>query len=237
MSNEELSNTFATLLNSYSTKVSFGNQTPQGGIVLDEYEKSLFLTAAQEDIVVSLYNGKNPFGDSFESTEELRRYLDSLVLTKVYTMDDKVDRVGVSPSSIFFTLPDKLAFITLEQVTFEDDSLGCYNGSYARVYPISQDEFTRVVNNPFRGATKYKVLRLDSGDGIVELVSKYKIKEYLVKYMSKPEPIVLEDLPDGLTIEGVSKQTDCKLNEILHYPILNKAVQFALQSKSIGISK
>jgi hypothetical protein len=59
-----------------------------GTVVLDEYEKSLFLTQAQEEIVINLYNGKNPYGDSFESTEELRRYLDELVKTKSYDRDD-----------------------------------------------------------------------------------------------------------------------------------------------------
>ncbi len=34
-------------------------------------EKSIFLTKAQEEIIIDLYNGKNPFGDSFEKTEEL----------------------------------------------------------------------------------------------------------------------------------------------------------------------
>lgn len=62
MTTEEFSNEFDTLLNSYSTIEAFG-KTPNT-VELDEYEKSVFLTNAQEEIVIGMYNGKNPFGDS-----------------------------------------------------------------------------------------------------------------------------------------------------------------------------
>ena len=75
MTNEEFSNEFDTLVNSNSIINSNGIESP---LEFDEYEKSLFLTKAQETIVTSLYNG-NLVGDSFEKTEELRRYLSDLV--------------------------------------------------------------------------------------------------------------------------------------------------------------
>ena len=53
----------------------YNNVTSNQAPGLNEYEKSLYLTKAQEEYVLSLYNGKNPYGDSFEKTEELRRYL------------------------------------------------------------------------------------------------------------------------------------------------------------------
>ena len=202
--------------------------------MLDEYEKSVFLTQAQLEIVINLYNGKNPYGDSFESTEEMRRYLDYLIKTKVYTPEDQVESTKLSNNSIFYQLPEDLAFITMEQVTYNDESLGCYNGSTANVYPVTQDEYAKVKNNPFRGSTKYKVIRLDSGESIVELIPKYNIGEYLIKYLSKPEPIILENLPSNLSIEGVSEQTECKLNPILHKAIIERAVMKALQSKGLS---
>ena len=75
MTVEEFSNSFDTLLNSYALTPNFGEETSKQTIALDEYEKSVFLTKAQEEIVLGLYNGKNPYGDIFEGTEELRRYL------------------------------------------------------------------------------------------------------------------------------------------------------------------
>lgn len=237
MTNSEFSDTFTILLNSYNTQAQFGEQASNREIVLDEYEKSFYLTKAQEEVVVNLYNGKNPYGDSFESTEEMRRYLESLVKTKVYSTTEQVSGTGVSDNSVFYKLPNDVAFITMEQVTYNDESLGCYNGSIATVYPVTQDEYSRIKNNPFRGPTKYKVVRLDSGENTVELVSKYKIEEYLLRYLSKPKPIILETLPNDLTIEGVSEQTECTLHPILHDTILERAVQIALQAKGISVTK
>lgn len=237
MTIQEFSNTFDTLLNSYNTQAQFGEQTSNREIVLDEYEKSIYLTKAQEEVVINLYNGKNPYGDSFESTEEMRRYLENLVKTKVYSTTEQVSGTGVSDNSVFYKLPNDIAFITMEQVTYNDESLGCYSGSTATVYPVTQDEYNRIKNNPFRGPTKYKVVRLDSGENAVELVSKYKIEKYLLRYLSKPKPIILEALPNGLTIEGVSEKTECTLHPILHDTILERAVQIALQAKGISVTK
>ena len=237
MTIQEFSNTFDTLLNSYSTQSQFGEQASKREIVLDEYEKSLYLTRAQEEIVVNLYNGRNPYGVTFEGTEELRRYLEGLVKTKKYLSEDATESTGINENSVFFKLPDDIAFITLEQVTFDDELLGCYDGSVASVYPITQDEYERVKNNPFRGPTKYKVIRLDPGDNLVELVSKYKIGTYLLRYLSRPNPIILEDLPNELTVNGENTERECELNPILHDTILTRAVQLALQSKGISVDK
>lgn len=237
MTIQEFSNAFDTLLNSYNTQSQFGEQASKRETVLDEYEKSFYLTKAQEEVVVNFYNGKNPYGDSFESTEEMRRYLESLVKTKIYSTEEQVNGTGVSIGSVFYQLPEDVAFITMEQVTYEDEALGCYSGSTATVYPVTQDEYSRIKNNPFRGPTRYKVIRLDTGNNTVELVSKYKIGEYLLKYLSRPEPIILEDLPNDLTIEGKGEHSECKLNSILHDTILERAVQMALQAKGISVNK
>lgn len=237
MTRQEFSDSFTTLLNSYSKQAEFGEQFSKREIVLDEYEKSILLTHAQEELVMSSYDGKNAYGDSFEATEELRRQLDSLVKTKVYTTQDMVEGTGVSNNSVFFQLPSDLAFITMEQLTYDDESLGCYNGSRVNVQPTKQDEYNKIKNNPFRGVTKYKALRLDAGNGVVEIISKYNIDKYLIRYISRPEPIVLEDLPNGLTIEGISVATECKLNPVLHKTILERAVLMALRAKGINTDR
>ena len=46
---------------------------------LNEYEKSVFLTKAQRELVQMYYSGKNAHYNSFESDEEVRRYLDTLI--------------------------------------------------------------------------------------------------------------------------------------------------------------
>ena len=235
MTTEEFSTSFDTLLNSYASQIPMGNETSKQEIVLDEYEKSVFLTLAQEEIVINIYNGKNPYGDSFESTEEIRRYLDSLVKTKVYEESNVTgqETKKLSPNSVFYELPPDLAFITMEQITYDDEDLGCYSGSSASVYPVTQDEYSKIKNNPFRGPTKYKAIRLDFGNNIVELIPKFKIGTYMVKYIAKPSPIILENLPDGLKIEGEDTKKECELNSILHRVILERAVNMAVQSRLI----
>ena len=66
MTTEEFSNEFDIILQSYSVKNEFGQQNP---IAFDEYEKSVFLTKAQEQIIITLYNGKNSSNESLEKTE------------------------------------------------------------------------------------------------------------------------------------------------------------------------
>lgn len=233
----EFSNGFDTLVNSYRRFKDFDKQEMLDSIEFDEYEKSFYLTKAQEELVMGYYDGKNIYGDSFETTEELRRQLDALVKTQIYTLSDSVSGIGVSDSSVFFVLPEDLAFITMEQITYNDGSLGCYNGSTVNVQPIRQDEYNKIKDNPFRGPTKYKAIRLDSGQNRVEIISKYTIGQYLIRYMSKPTPIVLEKLPNGLTIEGIRGPMECSLNSVLHQTILERAVLMALRAKGIYTDK
>ena len=228
MTTEEFSNEFDTLLNSYSTTEVFG-KTPST-VELDEYEKSVFLTKAQEEIVISTYNGKNQFGDSFESTEEIRRYLSSLIKTYT-TTDKKSGYTGLSNSSVFFELPNDLWFITYEAVNLKDDELGCINGENISVIPITQDEYHRIKKNPFRGTNERRALRLDLNNKVVEIISKYNIEKYLVRYLSRPAPIILTDLTDNLSINGISVKTECELNPVIHRAILERAVKLAIISR------
>lgn len=237
MTLEEFSNEFDTLVSSYQRFKDFDDKENLDSIEFDEYEKSVFLTKAQELTIVNLYNGKNVYGDSFESTEEIRRYLDSLVKTKVYKASDAIEGTPLTDTSKFFVLPNDIGFITLEQISYSDESLGCANNSRADIYPVTHDQFSRVRNNPFRGPTKYKALRVDYGDNVVEIIPKYTLGTYLIKYVSKPSPIILENLPNGLSIEGVSTATECTLNPLLHRTILERAVTLALSTKRAASSK
>ena len=177
-----------------------------------------------------MYNGKNPFGDSFERTEEIRRYLSDLIKTYT-TTDKKVGYTGLSKSSVFFELPDDLWFITYESVNLKDDGLGCMSGEDISVIPITQDEYHRIRKNPFRGTNERRALRLDLSGKVVEIVSKYNVESYLVRYLSRPAPIILTDLTDNLSINGISVKTECELNPVIHRAILERAVKLAIISR------
>lgn len=230
MTTEEFSNEFDVLLNSFSAAAQFGKIENPYTIELDEYEKSIYLTKAQEEVLLQIYSGNNSLRNSLENTEETRQYLNTLI--KTHTTSEKVDGVtGLSSDSIFFELPTDLWFITYESATFEDKALGCMDGKSIIIVPITQDDYYNTINNPFKGTNKRRALRLDPKDGVVEIISKYNISKYLVRYLAKPEPIILTDLPDGLSINDKSNKTDCKLNSVLHRVVLEKAVQLALLSR------
>lgn len=221
MTTEEFSNEFDVLLNSYIT-------INQDSFKLDEYEKSVLLTESQEAVIKELYSGKLA-GEGFEETEEIRRGLDSLVNTLELTSKD-ISKPKMSDKSQFFQLPPDIWFITYESALLSDESLGCKNNTRVIVIPIRQDEYHSVENNPFRGSSDKRVLRIDTGSSIVELISKYNIKSYFVKYLSKPKPIILQDISnENLTINGEKLKMGCKLNESLHRTILEGAVALAIK--------
>lgn len=237
MTIDEFSNSFDTLLNSYALISNFGEETSKQTITLDEYEKSVLLTKAQEEIVLSLYNSKNPYGEAFEGTEELRRYLSNLITEKSLKpiTNTSGTPLGLESKSKFFTLPEDLWFITLESVVIDNSK--CDAETIMKVYPVKQDEYQAIIDNPFRGANDRRALRLDLSEGNVEIICKYMIAIYYIRYIKKVPPIILEDLPNDLTIEGKSEASDCILHEALHQKILDRAVQLALQSRGYNINK
>jgi hypothetical protein len=220
MNIQQFSSEFDTLLSSYSITPPLGLTDP---IAFNEYEKSVFLTKAQDDLIVDLYSGRNTLGLSFESSEEARRYLADLV--QEYTE-------SISPSSTEYdvTTPKDLWFITYEECKLDDESLGCLNGKYSLVIPIREDELYKTKRNPFRGPSEKRVLRVDVNN-IIRLLSKYKISEYHCYYVNKPTPIILTDIGE-LNISGYSKPMECTLNSNIHNLILETAVRLALMSKA-----
>lgn len=225
MTTEEFSNEFDVLVNSYSTQESFGlNQSP---LSFNEYEKSIFLTKAQEDTVEGLYTGKL-LGNSFEQTEQLRRYLSQL--TKTVTLPCRTNPNSLSDNSVFATIPEDVWFITYESVTLQSDS-PCINNKEIQVVPVTQDEYHRIKQNPFRRPNSRRAIRLDVSDSMVELISSESIKSYLLRYIVRPEPIILIDLPEELSINNTKTKTECKLNPGIHRMILEMAVSIAIKSR------
>lgn len=229
MNTAEFSNEFDILYNNITSNMAAG---------LSEYDKSVFLTRAQEDIIISFYSGRNTNGVSFEETEEARRYLD--ILTKSVELSPMIVQpesvYSISSNSVFFTAPNNIWFITYEQVMLLDTELPYGNLSEAIVVPTTQDSLFRRKRNPFKTPNDNKVYRLSitpaasdiTGNTlIIELVSKYNIDKYKLRYLSQPKPIILETLIGGATINGVTQRTECELPKVVHTAILKLAVDMA----------
>ena len=204
MTLEELSNEFDVIINSYDNSQS---------LVFNEYEKSIYLTKAQEYIIKDLYR-------NYEGTEELNSYLKTLIKDKTYTIEDS--------TNIELDYPDNFLYILKE---YANINTTCKSNNIVDVLPITQDEYNEVVENPFRGS-KSKVLRLEENK--IKLITDLPIISYTMTYLSNPSPIILIDLPNGLTINNESKKsTTIETSESIHREILDKAVQLAIQSKTL----
>jgi len=235
MTPQEFSNQFSVLADSYLRFRAFDSKASFDTIEFNEYEKSLYLTKAQEELVLSLYTGRNSSLQSFEETEELRRYLSDLVMEAELSplTSSSGKPLGLDSRSKFFTLPSDLWFITYESVLLTEGK--CEGHTTMQVVPVTQDEYHRIRKNPFRGANDRRALRLDLSENNVEIVCKYEVSEYYIRYLKRLSPIILEDLPNGITIGHSDIETPCELHEGLHQRILELAVRMALQSKGIGI--
>lgn len=204
MTLEELSNEFDVIINSYDNSQS---------LVFNEYEKSIYLTKAQEYIIKDLYR-------NYEGTEELNSYLKTLIKDKTYPIEDS--------TNIELDYPNNFLYILKE---YANINTTCKSNNIVDVLPITQDEYSEVVGNPFRGS-KSKVLRLEENK--IKLITDLPIISYTMTYLSNPSPIILVDLPNGLTINNESKKsTTIETSESIHREILDKAVQLAIQSKTL----
>ena len=222
MNVQEFSNSFDTLLQPYIAKDSFNEQN---NLAFDEYEKSIFLTKAQEQIVLELYQ-------ELEQSEEVRKYLSNLIKTDNYVPVGEQDETLINNNfkSYKVEISNDILFMIYEQCTLSDEN-NCINNKIVSVVPTIHDDLDKVLKNPFKSPNSRKVIRLDF-DNKIELISKYNISNYKIRYLKKPNPIILVTLEDNLSINnGDTKVSNGETNPILHERIVQRAVQLAVQSK------
>ena len=222
MNVQEFSNSFDTLLQPYIAKESFSEQN---NLAFDEYEKSIFLTKAQEQIVLELYQ-------ELEQSEEVRKYLSNLIKTDNYVPVGEQDETLINSNfkSYKVEISNDILFMIYEQCTLSDEN-NCINNKIVSVVPTIHDDLDKVLKNPFKSPNSRKVIRLDFNNKI-ELISKFSISNYKVRYLKKPNPIILIALEDNLSINnGDTKVSNGETNPILHERIVQRAVQLAVQSK------
>lgn len=215
MTTTEFSNEFDIQFNSIA-----GASAPN----IDDYEKSVYLTKAQLEIIKNKYNPKsNRLQEGFDNTEKRRRDLSKLL--KRF----ESNTFNTSQYGKVSTLPNDLFLIIREDAVINIDNCG---NKTVEVIPITFDDFNVIRRNPFRSANNKKVLKLDNVEG-VELITKYPLSLYIVDYIKYPEPIIISNLKttypnEDLTIEGQFEQKECQLHKSVHSEILNRAVELAL---------
>lgn len=243
MTTEEFSNMFDTLLNSYNTSTIFGMEAAPNDIVLDEYEKSVLLTEAQDIIIKQYFTGVDPVNGGFDNST--RRQIDFSSLIKIGSgnssikQNNKYDEHGV-----IFEMPKDILFVLNEKVKYHFSNEKIIS---LTIIPINYKEYDRHQSKAYNLPLKKQAWRLYSGknnsnvDIYSEIIIPYKItgntnylSNYKIRYIRRPNPIVLTDLNGTnppLEINGVSQKTECELNPIIHIDILNKAIELAISTR------
>lgn len=226
MSIEELNNEFDIHYNSIA-----GQSSPN----LDLYEKSIFFTKAQLELVKDYYDPQsNRKQKGFEASEKRRTDLKELIKnykSLIYFSDNN----AIDSNSKFFNIPNDVFIITNEKGIIKDT--GCFEGKSLNIKPMTQDEYNIQIDNPFKRPNEKVAWRLDfskiNNNKVVEIVTPYKI-EYNLRYIKYPKPIILGDLDilfpsENLSIDGQTSPSTCELDIEIHKEIVDRAVELALR--------
>lgn len=241
MTTSEFSNAFDTLLSSYNTRADFGEGASKKEIVLDEYEKSVFLTQAQ-DIVIKAYFDSSTNSQGQGIDDSTRRQVDFSSLITVASPSKMEAEEGQTLESfddrgILYKLPSNILIMLNEKVK-------AGNRNYV-VIPINYAEYDRLMSKAYGQPLKKQCWRLFQNVSGIDITSEIiptegvEVSNYKIRYIRRPRPIILTNLSlehqESLEIDGISAVTECELNPIVHMDILNKAVELALASKGGGL--
>ncbi len=224
MTNVEFSNQFDVLYNNIMS-----NQAPG----LDDYEKSVFLTMAQDDIVNAYFNPKsNKLLEGFDNSAQRQVDFSTIIAVETITdfntytsefdtRDDGVKAV-VMPNDIMMVIGEKLEVLR--------DS----NRVTLNVVPLNYIEYERQMSKPYKRPAQYQAWRISDGGTTLRRVTLIagpndEIIKYIIRYVKKPQAIILSNL-DNLTIDGKSTPQECVLDSSLHLDILKRAVELAKAS-------
>ena len=219
MTNQEFSNEFDILYNNISS-----NQAPG----LDEYEKSVFLTKAQDEIVKNYFNPKgNKYQEGFDGNEKRQIDFSMITKTKSYTtfsestFDGRINNKSVNLETDIMMLINEFADVTREDSTVR-----------LSVIPLNYREYTRLMSKPYKRPLKFQAWRiLDNTSGAtnraeVIIGPNDTLTKYTIRYIKRPRAIILSDL-EGVTLDGKNTEQTCELDPILHQEILQRAVELA----------
>ena len=219
MTTQEFSNSFDVLYNNIMSNAAPG---------LNEYEKSVFLTKAQEEIVKNYFNPKgNKYQEGFDGSA--KRQIDFSGLISVADATTTALSPTFDVRAKVYKLPEDLFLIINESITT--------NTGIKQVIAVRYDEYTRLMSKPYKEPLKFQAWRLvtkGQGTSVVQTEviphSGETITKYTIRYVRRPKPIILCNLSSeygDVSINGMSSVSECELNPLIHEEILQRAVELA----------
>ena len=153
MTLEEFSTEFDVLYNSITSNAAPG---------FNDYEKSVLLTLAQEELIKSYFvANNNTTGVGLDGSQ--KRHYDFSTLIKVKTLNNIIDSILTTGADVpvfnkdannIFLVPNDVFLVLNEYLTVK-------NNSYT-VFPISYDSYNLLMSKPFPYPNKRQAWRLDS---------------------------------------------------------------------------
>jgi hypothetical protein len=225
MTTQEFSSEFDILYNNIMSNAAPG---------LDEYEKSVFLTKAQEEILKNYFNPKgNKYQEGFDDNEKRQIDFSSLVTVITIPSYSNSQYIKIDDRSLLFLMPNDMLFALNEVCEITENNIN----RLVNVVPISFIEYSRLISKPYKRPLKNQCWRLISSSSeknrVLELILPFGSivpGSYRIRYVSRPAPIILVDLSTeypGLSINGITSVTECELDPSIHYEILQRAVELA----------
>ena len=226
MTNQEFSNEFDVLYNNIMS-----NQAPG----LDEYEKSVFLTKAQDEIVKNYFNPKgNKYQEGFDGNE--KRQIDfSMIMRSNKISSGFTDGVFDSRGKVITIDSDVMMILNEYATVTRAKSVGDTNSTSETVrltiVPINYTEYSRLMSKPYKRPLKWQAWRLLTNDGTTKRAEiivgpNDTLTAYNIRYIKRPQAIILSDL-EGVTLDNKTTAQECELDPILHQEILQRAVELA----------
>lgn len=148
MTNQEFSDEFDVLYNNIMS-----NQAPG----LDEYEKSVFLTKAQDEIVKAYFNPRlNKTQEGFDGNETRQIDFSMLIKTSIADEVDNVTRLYPMNNSKFYAVPNRIMMFINETLMVTRDNAP----KYLTVVPLEYTEYNRLMSKPFKRPIKNQAWRV-----------------------------------------------------------------------------
>lgn len=221
--NLELLNEFNVLYNSITS-----NQAPG----LDDYEISVFLTKAQNELVRDYFDPrKNKVQEGFDGSE--KRQIDfSMIMSSVtYSKDALKESIfDKRKESRSVEIADDVMMLVNEYVIVNRDN----KEERLVVIPITYTQYSMFMSKPYKRPIKNQAWRLldnsnnkKAADLIVGPFD--EIKEYVIRYVRRPRAIILRDFTgEDVSFDGgIQTEQTCELDKSLLPELVQRAVELA----------
>lgn len=189
----------------------------------EDAEISLYLTTAQLRFIKTHYNWKgNKYRDGFDMTEKRRKDLAQLIRNAELTGVSIFSDTDNLPNGNFISLPSDFLWAIKEEATIS--YLDCNNITATPripVKPITYDEYTSNLKNPFKKPDATIAWRLDyssdtTGKRHEVITNGSTLTTYHLRYIKMPNDI------------DITLNQDCELDESTHEEIVDIAVNIAI---------